>query len=76
MRSISLAEAKAQLSALVEQAAGGEPVLILRRGKPIAQITGIATTTQADRPGNAARADGPDADEGEGREQFRADDAR
>jgi prevent-host-death family protein len=41
MRSISLAEAKAQLSALVEQAAGGEPVLILRRGKPIAQITGI-----------------------------------
>ena len=42
MQNVNLAEAKAHLSALVEKAAAGEPVLILRRGKPIAQITAIA----------------------------------
>lgn len=43
MATVNLAEAKAHLSALVERAASGEPVRILRRGKPIAQITAIAT---------------------------------
>jgi prevent-host-death family protein len=38
MPTVTLAEAKAQLSALVEQAARGETVRITRRGKPIAQI--------------------------------------
>lgn len=42
MQNVNLAEAKTHLSALVENAAAGEPVLILRRGKPIAQITAIA----------------------------------
>jgi prevent-host-death family protein len=41
MDSVSLAEAKAHLSELVERAASGEPVCITRRGKPIAQITAI-----------------------------------
>jgi prevent-host-death family protein len=41
MRTVSLADAKAHLSALVEQAAAGETVRILRRGKPVAQITAI-----------------------------------
>ena len=41
MPSVNLAEAKAHLSALVDQAAAGEPVRILRRGKPVAQITAI-----------------------------------
>lgn len=41
MPSVNLAEAKAHLSALVEQAAAGEPVRILRGGKPVAQITAI-----------------------------------
>ena len=41
MATVSLAEAKANLSALVERAAAGEPVRILRRGKPVAQITAI-----------------------------------
>jgi prevent-host-death family protein len=42
---VSLAEAKAHLSALnlVERVASGEPVRILRRGKPVAQITAIST---------------------------------
>jgi prevent-host-death family protein len=43
MTTVSLAEAKARLSALVERAASGEPVRILRRGKPVAQITAIPT---------------------------------
>ena len=41
MKSVSLADAKARLSELVEEAAAGEPVCITRRGKPIAQITAI-----------------------------------
>jgi prevent-host-death family protein len=43
MTTVSLAEAKARLSTLVERAASGEPVRILRRGKPVAQITAIST---------------------------------
>ena len=38
MGSVSIANAKAHLSELVERAAGGETVQITRRGKPIAQI--------------------------------------
>jgi prevent-host-death family protein len=41
MTTVNLAEAKAHLSALVKQAATGETVRILRRGKPVAQITAI-----------------------------------
>ena len=43
MQSINLADAKAHLSELVERAAAGEPVRIMRRGKPVAQITAVAT---------------------------------
>ena len=39
MKNVSVAEAKTQLSALVEQAARGASVRITRRGKPVAQIT-------------------------------------
>ena len=38
MGSVSIADAKAHLSELVERASGGETVQITRRGKPIAQI--------------------------------------
>ena len=38
MGTVSIADAKAHLSELVERAAGGETVQITRRGKPIAQI--------------------------------------
>ena len=43
MRDVNLADAKAHLSALVEQAAAGEPVRIIRRGKPVAQLTSLQT---------------------------------
>jgi prevent-host-death family protein len=43
VETVNLADAKARLSELVDRAAKGEPVQITRRGKPIAQITAIAT---------------------------------
>ncbi len=43
MGSVNLADAKAHLSKLVERAAGGDPVHITRRGKPVAQITAVET---------------------------------
>ena len=46
MRQVSLAQAKARLSELVERAAAGEPVCITRRGKPVAQISAVATPRQ------------------------------
>jgi prevent-host-death family protein len=41
METVNLANAKARLSELVARAAAGETVRITRRGKPIAQITGV-----------------------------------
>jgi len=46
MRDVNLAEAKARLSQLVERAAAGETVRIMRRGKPVAQITAIKPRAQ------------------------------
>ncbi|MBV9221112.1 MAG: type II toxin-antitoxin system prevent-host-death family antitoxin [Methylobacteriaceae bacterium] len=41
MEDVDLADAKARLSTLVEQAAAGVPVRITRRGMPVAQITAL-----------------------------------
>jgi antitoxin (DNA-binding transcriptional repressor) of toxin-antitoxin stability system len=38
MKTVTLAQAKAHLSELVERAAAGETVCITRRGKPMAQL--------------------------------------
>ena len=43
MGDISLAEAKAHLSEVVERASCGEQIRITRRGKPIAEITAVRT---------------------------------
>lgn len=43
MVSVTLADAKAHLSELVERVAAGESVRITRRGKPVAQLTAITT---------------------------------
>jgi prevent-host-death family protein len=43
MGNVSIAEAKAHLSELVERAAAGESVCITRRGKPVAQLTAIGS---------------------------------
>ena len=42
MKQVSLAQAKAHLSELVEQAAAGEVVCKTRRGKPVAQLSAVA----------------------------------
>jgi prevent-host-death family protein len=42
VRRVNLTVAKAHLSELVDAAAGGEPVCIMRRGKPVAQLTAVA----------------------------------
>jgi prevent-host-death family protein len=47
MKTVNLAEAKARLSELVERAAAGDTVRITRRGKPVAQITGVAAPREA-----------------------------
>jgi prevent-host-death family protein len=41
VKQVNLAEAKAHLSELVARAAAGEAVWIMRRGKPVAQLTAI-----------------------------------
>jgi prevent-host-death family protein len=38
MRTLSLADAKAHLSAVVDQAEAGEEIVITRRGRPVARI--------------------------------------
>lgn len=42
MKSVNIAEAKAHLSELVERAAAGESVCIMRRGKPLARLVSAA----------------------------------
>jgi prevent-host-death family protein len=42
MNSVNLADAKARLGELVDQAGPGEVIQIIRRGKPVAQIMAIA----------------------------------
>ena len=41
MRSISLAEAKAHLSEVIDRVEAGEAVEITRRGKPVARLTAV-----------------------------------
>ncbi len=41
MSTVSIADAEARLSALIEQAAEGEPVVITRDGMPIARIVAV-----------------------------------
>ena len=49
MREIQLREAKAKLSALVEDAAQGEAAVITRHGKPRAVILGIGEWNRLNR---------------------------
>lgn len=46
-QNVSLADAKARLSELVERAAAGDTVRITRRGKPVAQITSVKAPRQS-----------------------------
>ena len=46
MKQVNLADAKAHLSELVARAAAGEPICIMRRGKPAAQLTAVDVRRQ------------------------------
>jgi prevent-host-death family protein len=43
MKSVNVADAKARLSELIEEAGSGETICITRRGKPVARLTAIET---------------------------------
>lgn len=43
MVTVSLAQAKAHLSALLDRVEGGEEVLITRHGRPVAHLTPVET---------------------------------
>jgi prevent-host-death family protein len=45
MRTINIHEAKTHLSRLVDQAAGGEPFVIAKAGKPMVRVTALDTPT-------------------------------
>ncbi len=42
MSEVSVAEAKAHLSAILDRVERGEEVVITRRGKPVAKVSGVA----------------------------------
>lgn len=42
MRSVTVREAREQIGKLLDAVAYGEAVIILRRGKPVAKLVGIA----------------------------------
>lgn len=43
MENVNLADAKTHLSELVDRAEAGEAVTILRRGRPVARLTAVAS---------------------------------
>jgi prevent-host-death family protein len=47
MKQVNLYEAKTDLSSLVEEAAGGEEIVIAKNGKPRAKLVAVS---EADRP--------------------------
>lgn len=48
MKTVSMAEAKAKLPALVQAAEAGEQVVITRHGQPVAEVTPIRTPSHQD----------------------------
>ncbi len=51
MHTVNIHEAKTQLSRLIEQAAGGEPFVIAKAGKPLVKVTRVDTPTVIRRLG-------------------------
>ncbi len=54
MSTYSVAEAKAKLSALIDEAAGGAPVVITKHGRPVVELKPIASKL---KPGPMTQAD-------------------
>lgn len=47
MRNIDIRRAGSQLSKLVDQAAGGDPFIITKAGKPLVKVAGLDAPTKA-----------------------------
>ena len=50
---VPLAEAKAQLSSLIDRAESGEEIVITRHGKPVARIVGLPEQREPRKPINS-----------------------
>lgn len=54
MKQVNIAEAKAQLSDLVNRAVAGETIIIARDNKPLVKLVTVASaSTKARKPGSA-----------------------
>lgn len=51
MRTINISQAKALLSRLVEEAAGGEEIVITKHNRPVARLVALETPTRPRKPG-------------------------
>ena len=51
MQTVNIREAKTHLSRLIEAAAGGQEIVIARRGKPVARLVALNSSTEPRRPG-------------------------
>ena len=59
MVTVNLAQAKANLSELLDKVEGGQAVVITRHGKPVAHLTAVAGPKRPVRPLAAFRAKMP-----------------
>ena len=51
MRSVNISEAKAHLSRLVEEAAGGEEIVIAKHNRPVARLMALEPSERPRKPG-------------------------
>ena len=53
MKTVNIHQAKTHLSRLVDEAAGGEEIVIARAGKPVARLVALPTEGRRRVPGSA-----------------------
>ena len=51
MRMVNISQAKAHLSRLVREAAGGEEIVITKRNRPVARLVALEASTHPRKPG-------------------------
>ena len=51
MRTVNISQAKTHLSRLVEEAAGGEEIVIVKYNRPIARLVALEASTRPRKPG-------------------------
>jgi prevent-host-death family protein len=55
MKRATITETKNNLSALIDKVRGGETILVLDRGRPVARIESVSSQTEGDSPGRLER---------------------